>query len=399
MRTDANPLTFDGQPVDGSHNMNLNSSVGRDNAGDPHVGVAAYYIATIVPSKAIVDPARSSWFQPPNPPRDKVGFYYSRIVNGVRPSDGVAKQFGGSADRFVVGRKGTQWGNVRDVSLVGNETTVAAGKTIRVRFRFGDSDSVSTVAIFLDKDQNPYNDNTVSRIARRNYHTTANGGARLSGTTVEASPGTYYVYAQISDNDGHVRYAYMHEALHLTAPTAAMKFASVKNGVLTVSGTSGVDRILATTNGTSFAVTKHDFTQVFSAAGIHGIVIDGFAGNDSIGLGPGMPGALIRGGEGNDTLVGSDGDDRIEGGPGKDHILGGAGNDRLSGGGGNDRIEGNGGADRLYGDAGNDMLFGGKGKDYLVGGSGIDSSDGQADTDRAERDPFDTFVSVETILG
>src|SRR5438552_566272 len=65
-RADAPPLTVDGQPAARSHHVHSDNTVGKENAGHPHVGVAAYYIATIDPNKTIVDPARSSWFQPPN---------------------------------------------------------------------------------------------------------------------------------------------------------------------------------------------------------------------------------------------------------------------------------------------------------------------------------------------
>ena len=399
-RTDANPLTFDGQPVSGAHNVNLNNTVGKDNDGDPHVGVAAYYIATIDPTAPIVSPAKSSWFKgtPDAPARDQTGFVFSRIAQGARPADGLSENFGGTASRTNVNEKGTQWSNVRELSLVDRDTSVPAGKTIRVRFRFGDSDSASTVAIFLDKDQNPFNDNSVSRIARHTYRAIANAGARLTGSTVEASPGSYYVYAQIADRAGHVRYAYLPDKLTLTTPTSSDKFASIKNGVLTANGTSGDDRIYATTDGSSYAVTRDDFTQVFSAAGIHGIVLSGGAGNDSLVLGVGMPGSVLNGGDGNDTLIGSDGNDSLLGGPGRDRLTAGGGSDRLSGGGGNDFLDAGSGGDRLYGDAGNDLLYAGRGNDYLVGGSGTDSSDGGPDTDRAEADPFDMLLNVEMVL-
>lgn len=398
-REDNNIATIDGQPVDGAHNVNLGSTVGQVNDGDPHVGVAAYYIATIDPDIPLVSPARAEWFAGNNPDRDEVGFAWSRIAGGSRPSDGVAAAFGGTADRDGVSESGSQWANVREVSLVDGETSVAAGKTIRVRFRFGDTDSASTVSIFLDKDRNPTNNNTVSRIARKTYGAIANAGARLSGSTVEASPGTYFIYAQIADSAGHVRYAYLPQSLTLTTPTAAMKFAKVVNRELQVSGTSALDRIYATTNGDSFAVTRHDFTQVFTASSIDGIVIDGAAGNDSIVLGVGMIGSVLLGGDGNDTLIGSDGADTLIGGTGKDRILGGGGSDRLSGSGGNDVLDGGSGPDRLYGDAGDDLLFGGSQNDYLVGGSGTDQLNGGAGNDRSERDLDDILTSVEDVLG
>ncbi|MBT9315774.1 Calx-beta domain-containing protein [Leptothoe spongobia] len=57
-------------------------------------------------------------------------------------------------------------------------------------------------------------------------------------------------------------------------------------------------------------------------------------------------------------------------------LKGGNGDDLLIGGSGNDTLEGNGGVDRLEGGAGNDTLKGGGKDDILIGGPGADSLDG-----------------------
>lgn len=62
----------------------------------------------------------------------------------------------------------------------------------------------------------------------------------------------------------------------------------------------------------------------------------------------------------------------IRGGPGDDLLVGGGGNDRLVGGAGNDRLVGRGGVDLLYGGAGDDRLIGSAGKDTCNGGLGND---------------------------
>jgi Ca2+-binding RTX toxin-like protein len=400
-RSDNNIATgFDGQHVEGAHEGNLNNTVQKDNFGDPHTGAGAYYIATIDPTAPIVAPAKSSWFKgtADAPARDKTGYFFSRIVNGPRPLDGVGANFGGTAHRDSASREGPQWANVRDVTLIGGASSVAQGRAIRVGFRYGDADSSSTVSVFLDRDRNPYNNNSVTRLAKRTFNAVAQAGARLSGSTVEASPGTYWISAQIADANGNVHYAYAAKSLKITTPTAADRFASISNGTLTAKGNDGDDRIYATTNGSIFALTRHDFTQVFSATGVKGVVLDGGEGNDSLVLGAGMIGSRILGGGGNDTLIGSDGDDTIEGGTGKDRLLGGGGSDRLSGAGGNDLLDGGSGVDRLWGESGNDQLFGGSSNDYLFGGSGTDLVNGGPGTDRAGHDDSDEFVAVEQIL-
>jgi Ca2+-binding RTX toxin-like protein len=63
----------------------------------------------------------------------------------------------------------------------------------------------------------------------------------------------------------------------------------------------------------------------------------------------------IRGGAGNDTLVGSPLGDILKGEDGNDSLTGGAGNDQLIGGNGNDTLIGGAGDDTLDGGAGDDM--------------------------------------------
>ena len=130
----------------------------------------------------------------------------------------------------------------------------------------------------------------------------------------------------------------------------------------------------------------------------------------------------LRGGDGDDVIVGTDGADYIKGGAGDDVICGGDGNDRIAGGGdagddsldddqddadrddrieggqgneaddgprrgdGNDRLDGGAGDDLLEGGAGDDLILGGDGNDRLRGGRGDDSLDGGAGDDRLRGD-------------
>jgi Ca2+-binding RTX toxin-like protein len=103
----------------------------------------------------------------------------------------------------------------------------------------------------------------------------------------------------------------------------------------------------------------------------------------------------VRGGPGDDTLVGTSaadvliglgGDDELYGGRGPDQLYGGAGHDRLFGGDGDDLlVDGGQGArfwDQLRGGASDDRLIGGPGADVLRGDHGNDLLDGR---DRAPR--------------
>jgi hypothetical protein len=63
----------------------------------------------------------------------------------------------------------------------------------------------------------------------------------------------------------------------------------------------------------------------------------------------------------------------LRGGPGNDRLVGGAGADKLIGGPGNDVLVGRAGRDLLYGGPGKDKLIGGPGDDVLRGGAGQDT--------------------------
>lgn len=98
------------------------------------------------------------------------------------------------------------------------------------------------------------------------------------------------------------------------------------------------------------------------AAPIAGFEVNTGAGKDSVVMGRTVPvPATIRGGEGDDVLVG---------GAAADKLIGGPGNDELIGRGGNDVLQGGPGDDVLIGGPGNDILQGGPGQNTLVGGSG-----------------------------
>jgi Ca2+-binding RTX toxin-like protein len=101
---------------------------------------------------------------------------------------------------------------------------------------------------------------------------------------------------------------------------------------------------------------------VCEAAPIAGFEVNTGVGNDSVVIGRLVPvPATIRGGEGDDVLVG---------GAAADKLIGGPGDDELNGRGGNDVLIGGSGDDTLIGGPGNDILQGGTGHNTLVGGPG-----------------------------
>lgn len=103
--------------------------------------------------------------------------------------------------------------------------------------------------------------------------------------------------------------------------------------------------------------------------------IDGGSGNDIIIAGGGNN--TLRGGSGDDIIYGGPGDDVIDGGSGNDIIYAGGGNNIIDGGRDDDIIYGGPGFDIIYGGSGNDIIYGGEGDSEIYGGSGDDYIDGQ----------------------
>lgn len=98
------------------------------------------------------------------------------------------------------------------------------------------------------------------------------------------------------------------------------------------------------------------------AVSVSSFTVNAVGGDDQVHVAPSVTiSVTLRGGPGNDVLVGGSGDDSI---------YGGSGNDKLSGRIGNDVLYGGDGGDELFGGPGNDILKGGAGQDLLAGGPG-----------------------------
>jgi hypothetical protein len=156
----------------------------------------------------------------------------------------------------------------------------------------------------------------------------------------------------------------------------AMPSATLADGVLTVTGTSGKDNIVITETDGMISVSGQQIdvggtpADSVAVADVTSVVVSTGKGNDRINLGGVSVAATVFAGDGNDIVVGGLGDDTIDGAKGNDTLSGGAGNDTLTGGDGNDTLDGGDGDDVLDGGKGNDKLSGGAGFDTLTGGSG-----------------------------
>lgn len=189
-------------------------------------------------------------------------------------------------------------------------------------------------------------------------------------------------------------------------------FVDASDNINDISGGGGNDKLFVETSaGVSLNLVQ---SQVEAAIGN--------SGSDLFDATTATFAVELRGGAGNDWLIGGNGNDHIDGGAGDDQISGGSGNDTLlidaedsvvQGGDGTDIVLvttaqgvtldlgaasvefafGNGGADIftssgstsvvMSGDGGNDILTGGSGDDRLVGGAGNDTLSGGAGLDAA----------------
>ncbi len=137
-------------------------------------------------------------------------------------------------------------------------------------------------------------------------------------------------------------------------------------------------------SGSSFTPDSEIVVEIVQEDGRPGSNNTG-GGNNSGAEDPNVPGLVLDGGNGKDTLTGEEGDDTLTGGNEDDALSGLAGNDILDGGNGKDTLTGEEGDDTLTGGneddalsglAGNDILDGGNGKDTLTGGEGDDTLTG-----------------------
>ena len=139
-------------------------------------------------------------------------------------------------------------------------------------------------------------------------------------------------------------------------------------------GTLGVDRILATDDGTVIGLIDGFGTnsgiETIAAAGNQDVTIGGTNGSETWDFSQVRLSGIqwINSLDGHDVITANDQNNRIDAGAGHDIVDAGAGNDTIIGKEGNDILNGGDGKDRLDGGSGFDILDGGNGDDiYLFG--------------------------------
>ena len=159
------------------------------------------------------------------------------------------------------------------------------------------------------------------------------------------------------------------------------------NGVITVTGTAGNDRVdLDQLNGEIYVIENGLLGGgnggIFLAANVTKIVFNGLDGHDTMIAYPALAKPTdMFGGPGDDSMYGNAMPNYMFGGDGRDYawceggndsIAGGEGNDLIYLGDGNDLSSGNGGDDLVYGGTGNDTVYGEGGHDIILGEDGND---------------------------
>lgn len=152
----------------------------------------------------------------------------------------------------------------------------------------------------------------------------------------------------------------------------------LKGGILKIAGGNRADNINVSQRKANILIQINGKQEQFKAKSVKQIQISGGKGNDDIETVGKLPGMIIGGGAGNDTIVaanrpdtihGDAGNDVIYGLGGDDQIFGDAGNDAIAGGDGNDVISGGLGADSITGENGNDTIHGDDGNDWISAGN------------------------------
>jgi hypothetical protein len=253
-RADLDPFDFDGEAVPGAYNAELNEDLLDNGLGysSAHSNVHLWYHGTIDTTEGIHDgeveltaTQLAAWYdtaQGMAGPRGETGYYYSRVIGGVRPSAGLATVLGGEGSRAALAWTDAVWPNMLGLEMASTARNFVPGDMLGVQFYHQDYDSQSSARFYLDPDRNPYNDNAIL--------VSSSSGQTLekTGATPEAQSGVcdltgvalgdYFVLGAISDEAGHVRYAYAADSITVGTPAPAITDLDVDPGTIDEGGST-----------------------------------------------------------------------------------------------------------------------------------------------------------------
>jgi hypothetical protein len=205
-----------GETINGTTQLSLDTRfqsdpIGGDSTpGTDHTQVHDWYHGTIDLTATNVDGRpipRAAWYLPGD-----IGFQYSQIAGGTydggtRATNNAGLRFSG-ATRTTVPRTVTGsniWDNIAVTSQASN-TTLVQGSPLAVNAYFEDTNHDATIQIGFAPNNNPYG--AAANPPIFSLPTSATNGPLLHAMldTSGAVPGTYYIYAKIT-NSIHQRFS------------------------------------------------------------------------------------------------------------------------------------------------------------------------------------------------
>jgi len=201
----------------------------------PHSDVHLWYHGTIDLSPNAFDgtfQVPSAFYGSGSLARDQVGFKYSLIDKGIRPSAGLASWFNGSANRVTLDNyvdAQYQWPNIIIENCDGL-WTINEDDCVRVKATYSAPAGGATVTYFVDDDRNPYTVGT-GRDLSPSYSVPVSASlpspdTRVDYCSLSFSDNGKYLGARISDGT-HVRYCYLAKPMTVTRVPVALGSVSV----------------------------------------------------------------------------------------------------------------------------------------------------------------------------
>ncbi len=232
-------LDFTGEPVVGSHDVQLSESVLDDFTGyaNEHSDVHLWYHGTVDTTGPIDDGSESvsetaGWYEGHMGPRDGIGYHFSRVAGGARPTDGLAVGIGGGQGERVaiLDRSLDRWPSL--VALGVGTSSLVVGEPLIASYSWHDWDSDAALSIYLDSDSNPFNG--VLQQLGETYELSQTApdplaSASVAVPTLGVAPGTYYLVGEISDAV-HSRSLYVPQPIELRSGLIVTSFTPTSSG-------------------------------------------------------------------------------------------------------------------------------------------------------------------------
>ena len=113
------------------------------------------------------------------------------------------------------------WPNLLELDVrAPNASSIVRGSSVPIRYWYDDTDSNATITLRLDRDSNPYNQNSLGQIGQFGVLATGDSFASRSTwswNTAGLTPGTYFVYGEIADGSGRRRFLYEQSPVTIVA--------------------------------------------------------------------------------------------------------------------------------------------------------------------------------------